>query len=104
MFQLLIVLAIVSATLINAAHALTVDEIIALKRAGVGDETIRLLLERERASGAWKSADGWIIHSTEFRDSRSRREEHDRYQVPLLVYPRVFTKLRDGVRNPSPRE
>jgi hypothetical protein len=34
---------------LNTLHALTVDEIIKLKQAGVEDRTIQLLIEREKA-------------------------------------------------------
>jgi hypothetical protein len=33
------------------AHALTTDEVIKLKKAGVSDETIRLMIEQERTGG-----------------------------------------------------
>ena len=51
------------------AAALTVDEIIKLKTAGVSDSTIELLIEREgvRAAGRGSTKDGWIIHTTEVR-------------------------------------
>ena len=54
------------------ANALTVDEIIKLKQAGVGDETVQMLIERDynRPSGIWKTGDGWIVHSTEIRGRR----------------------------------
>ena len=32
------------------AHALTTDEVIKLKKAGVSDETIRTMIEQERAA------------------------------------------------------
>ena len=32
------------------AHALTTDEVIKLKKAGVSDETMRLMIEQERAA------------------------------------------------------
>jgi hypothetical protein len=33
------------------AHALTTDEVIKLKKAGVSDETIRTMIEQEKAGG-----------------------------------------------------
>jgi hypothetical protein len=53
----------------SLSDALTVDEIIKLKRAGVSDSTIELLIKRggdARSAGVWKQ-DGWIVHSTETR-------------------------------------
>ena len=40
------------------AHALTIDEIIKLKKAGVSDSTIELMIERDgspRAAGTWRT-------------------------------------------------
>lgn len=39
------------------AQALTTEEVIKLKKAGVSDETIRLMIEQERAGGQPNSAD-----------------------------------------------
>jgi hypothetical protein len=53
----------------SLSDALTVDEIIKLKRAGVSDSTIEFLIKRSgdaRSAGVWKQ-DGWIVHSTESR-------------------------------------
>ena len=77
------------------AHALTVDEIIRLKQAGVSDSTIELLIKRSgdaRSAGVWKQ-DGWIIHTT---DTRERLEDFDaRYHAyPIYVYPRFFVGRR----------
>ena len=74
-----------------AAQALTVDEIIKLKRAGVADSTIELLIKRggdSRSAGVWKQ-DGWIVHST---PSPEPREDADaRYRADTFhIYPRVF--------------
>ena len=35
---------------VSWAHALTTEEVIKLKKAGVSDETIRLMIEQERAA------------------------------------------------------
>ena len=77
------------------AQALTVDEIIRLKQAGVSDSTIELLIKRSgdaKSAGVWKQ-DGWIIHTT---DTRERREDFDpRYHgYPIYVYPRFFVRRR----------
>lgn len=78
-----------------AAQALTVDDIIKLKQAGVADSTIELLIKRSgdaRAAGVWKQ-DGWIIHTT---DTREQRDDFNaRYHAyPILVYPRFFVGRR----------
>ncbi len=39
------------------AYALTTEEVIKLKKAGVSDETIRLMIEQERAGGQPNPAD-----------------------------------------------
>ena len=73
-----------------AAQALTVDEIVKLKQAGVSDSTIELLIRRSgdaKSAGVWRQ-DGWIVHRTE---SRQRRDDFDaRYAYPILIYPRWF--------------
>ena len=55
-----------------AADALTVAEILALKKAGVSEETLQMLIERERdeklmalRAGTWKLSDGRTVYSTE---------------------------------------
>jgi hypothetical protein len=55
-----------------SAHALTVAEILALKKAGVSDETLQMLIERERdekilalRAGTWKLSDGRTVYATE---------------------------------------
>jgi len=55
----------------GVAQALTVDEIIRLKRAGVSDSTIEMLIKGDgdsRSAGTWKTKDGWIVHTTETRE------------------------------------
>jgi len=56
----------------SAADGLTVAEILALKKAGVSEETLQMLLERERdekimalRAGTWKLSDGRTVYSTE---------------------------------------
>jgi len=58
--------------LASAADALTVAEILALKKAGVSDETLQMLIERERdekimalRAGTWKLSDGRTVYMTE---------------------------------------
>ena len=89
---------LLSAVLLSwaGAQALTVDEIIELKQAGVGDATIQLLIESEgtsRAAGVWRTKDGWIVHTTETRERKVSEYGHaDTY--PLVVFPRVFVGRR----------
>ena len=74
------------------SHAVTVEEIIELKQAGVADSTIELLIERSgdaRSAGTWKQ-DGWIIHSTESRFPEKSRFEPHHGTYPITVYPEFF--------------
>ena len=73
------------------AHALTVDEIIKLKKAGVSDTTIELLIERggsARAAGTWRQ-DGWIIHTTDVRPPRPYVGYDSSNTYPIFVEPYV---------------
>ncbi len=84
--------------LASAAQALTVDEVIRLKRAGVSDSTIELMLRADgdaRSAGVWKTRDGWIVHTTETRESAtySGARYHD-HRDPIAVYPNVFLRRR----------
>ena len=84
--------------LASAAQALTVDEVIRLKRAGVSDSTIELMLKGDgdsRSAGVWKTKDGWIVHTTETRERPTYSDERyydNRY--PIEVYPNVFPRRR----------
>jgi len=75
---------------VGIAQALTVDEIIKLKQAGVGDATIQLLIESEgtsRAAGVWRTKDGWIVHTTETRAPYFLPSDEIRTDYPLTIYP-----------------
>jgi len=90
----LILSVVVFFSLAFAGHALTVDEIIKLKQAGVGDATIQMLIESEgtaRAAGTWRTKDGWIVHTTE---TRERRPVEEQGYYPMVVVPRVFSGRR----------
>lgn len=80
----------------SGAQALTVDEIIRLKQAGVSDSTIEMLIQGDgdsRTAGTWKTQDGWIVHTTETRQRKVSEYGHaDHY--PLVVLPRVFVGRR----------
>jgi hypothetical protein len=84
--------------LASAAQALTVDEVIRLKRAGVSDSTIELMLKGDgdsRSAGVWKTKDGWIVHTTETGERSTYSDERyydNRY--PIAVYPNVFLRRR----------
>jgi hypothetical protein len=74
-----------------AAQALTVDDIIKLKRAGVADSTIELLIkgvDDSRSAGVWRQ-DGWIVHSTPTRALGDDANAHYRDDT-FYIYPRVF--------------
>ena len=74
------------------AQALTIDEIIKLKKAGVSDSTIELLIERDgspRAAGIWRTKDGWLIQTTEVREPRPYANYDSRNSYPIFVEPNV---------------
>jgi hypothetical protein len=76
----------------ESSLALTVDEIVKLKQAGVADSTIELLIKRggdARSAGVWKQ-DGWIIHSTESKFPEAPKTQHYQEGFPLTVYPQIF--------------
>jgi hypothetical protein len=75
-----------------AAQALTVDEIIRLKQAGVSDSIIEKLIAGDgdaRSAGVWKTKDGWIVHTTEIRERRPV-DDYSNAPYPLWVTPEVF--------------
>jgi len=83
----------------GVGHGLTVDEIIALKKAGISEETIQRLLEREREeklmsqrAGAWKLADGRTVYTTEGAASDSIEFRQEPY--PLCIFPQVDVPRR----------
>jgi hypothetical protein len=74
------------------SQALTVDEIIKLKQAGVSDLTIELLIKRggdARSAGVWKQ-DGWIVHSTESRFPDEPIIDAYYGDYPIAAYPQFF--------------
>ncbi|HWP24523.1 MAG TPA: hypothetical protein VNM15_10145 [Candidatus Binatia bacterium] len=81
----------------GVAQALTVDEVVRLKQAGVSDSTIEMLIKDvggSRRSGTWKTRDGWIVHSTDTRDPEYYRC-NDLVISPLgVVLPRVSVGRR----------
>jgi hypothetical protein len=72
--------------------ALTVDEIIKLKKAGVGDATIEWLYEHDgtaKAAGTWHTKDGWVVHSTDTREPQTTVLNGEQSSYPLSIYPQV---------------
>jgi hypothetical protein len=74
--------------------SLTVEEILALKKAGVSEETIQMLLEREREekamalrAGTWKLGDGRTVYSTEGAAPPASQYGPEAY--PLCIYPMI---------------
>jgi hypothetical protein len=100
---------LLAALRVGSAHALTVDEIIKLKQAGVGDSTIELLIARDAARAQRMGVirqDGWIVHTTDTRD-RSLVNANDSITTtyPIDVYPWAGalgapTKGRRGMPRP----
>jgi hypothetical protein len=95
-FGMLLVLIVTIWLCPGVSHGLTVDEIIKLKRAGVSDSTIELLISRSgdpRSAGVWKQ-DGWIVHSTESRFPDLPRIDGYYNDYPIAVYPQFFGDRR----------
>jgi hypothetical protein len=83
-------------SLVTAASALSVDEIIKLKQAGVSDATIELLIKRggdARSAGVWKQ-DGWVVYSTESRFPDTPAFEIAPSYYPMTVYPEIHIDRR----------
>ena len=82
---------------VASANALTVDEIIKLKQAGVGESTIQMLIERDgtaKAAGTWRTKDGWIVHTTETREPQPTVLGGEQLSYPLSIYPQVWRGRR----------
>lgn len=74
-------------------YALTVEEIVTLKRQGVSDQTIEKLIEQaDRNSGSWRTRDGWIVHSTEIRRDPHTCSDPYSQSYPIVVYPRILLR------------
>jgi hypothetical protein len=107
MKALFIFLALFIFTLIGAhsGDALTVEEVIRLKQAGVAESTIELMIRRDVPIGAWKQ-NGWLVYSTErllpkFPYAESYPGDHPEY--PISVYPEVDLGRRNNGHNSSKR-
>jgi hypothetical protein len=55
----------------NAAWALTPDEIIALKNAGVSDQTIQMMIRQEQDAAAGKAGDSQVRKETVDKDGKT---------------------------------
>jgi hypothetical protein len=90
MKQLALLVIVCGLSLSTMAQALTIDEIIKLKRAGVSDSTIEMLIKGDgdsRSAGTWKTKDGWIVHSTDTREQRVDYYDAGYSGYPIAVYP-----------------
>jgi hypothetical protein len=82
--------------LVTTASALSVDEIIELKQAGVSDGTIELLIKRAgdaRSAGVWKQ-DGWIVYSSESRFPDTPAFDIAPNYYPMTLYPQMHIDRR----------
>jgi len=94
---------------ISPAYPLTVEEILALKKAGVSDETIQMLLEREHEDrsaaehlGTCTTPDGRVIRSTGKRHWPLSLPESYQGQYPIGVYPFINLTPPKGEDRKSP--
>jgi hypothetical protein len=94
----LLSLAFLTLVAILPAYSLTVEEILSLKKAGVSEETIQMLLEREREdramalrAGTWKTGDGRVVYSTEGNATPSQPCQE---VYPLCIYPQIDAPRR----------
>lgn len=70
----------------SPARALTVEEILALKKAGVSEQTIQMLLEREREEReAAERSEAWRTPETDYPDYRQDHPQEN----PWCVYPEI---------------
>jgi hypothetical protein len=97
-FAILLTSIVAVFSLASATRALTVDEIVKLKEAGVSDVTIELLIRRDTPSvGVWKE-NGWIVYSTESRLPHPPKIIPHPSEYPLSVYPQIDTDRRGRSR------
>jgi hypothetical protein len=99
-FMSVLIMIVTTLSMLTATDALTVDEIIKLKGAGVSDSTIELLIKRggdARSAGFWKQ-DGWIVHSTESRFPDELRIDGYYDSYPIDVYPQFYGGRRHRLR------
>lgn len=87
----LVLAALASLMALSGSHALTVEEVLALKKAGVSDATIQMLLEREERNsfaaerlGTHVTDDGRVIRST---GRSSRYAGASETNTEVFIYP-----------------
>jgi hypothetical protein len=83
----------------SPGYALTVEEILSLKKAGVSEETLQMLLEREREeklmaqrAGVWKLGEGRTFYTTEGAPANAAEYRQEVY--PLCIYPQIDAPRR----------
>jgi len=83
------------------AYALSVVEVLALKKAGVGDETIQMLIDAERDSravadriGHYRTSNGWLVHTTPGSQSADISPSNSYGASSLCVSPTIFPKAK----------
>ena len=76
-------------------------EVLALKKAGVGDETIQMLIEAERDSravadriGHYRTSDGWLVHTTPGSQSADISPSNSYGTSPFCISPTIFPKAK----------
>jgi hypothetical protein len=82
---------------VASLEALTIDEIIKLKQAGVSESTIQMLIERDgtsKAAGTWRTKDGWIVHTTDTREPQPTVVNDYQFSYPIAVFPQVLRGRR----------
>ena len=83
------------------AYALTAMDVLVLKKAGVGDDTIQMLLEADRDSravadriGHYRTSDGWLVHTTPDSQSADISPANFYGTSPLCISPTIFPKAK----------
>jgi len=79
------------------AQALSVEEVIKLKQAGLADSTIELLIKKDADQA--KSAgiirpQGWIVHTTETREAQRVLTDNYGTTYPIALYRWVGIRRR----------
>ncbi|MBI4526346.1 MAG: hypothetical protein HY695_21310 [Deltaproteobacteria bacterium] len=99
MSQRILTLAFAFVVIAAQASALTVEEVLALRKAGVSDQTIQMMLEAEKTTytpfgaeypSSWTTSDGRVFRST--GHGRDVLRESSQY-YPVGVYPYVTRRF-----------
>ena len=85
----------------SPAYSLTVVEVLALKNAGVGDDTIQMLIEAERQGravadriGHYRTSDGWLVHTTPGSVSSDISPNSSYGSYPFCISPSIFPTFK----------